>query len=361
MQSMAMRSFYRASVVNRHTGRSFSSKSLIATHSGVFHCDEAMACCLLTGYTLRFSEARIVRSRDQEVIDQADVVVDVGGVYDSHRYRFDHHQRSFNETFSASHNIKLSSAGLVFKHFGRECIERGIISLVNHGRIPQWVSDKLDHSRLDELWVQLYDSFFVSIDAIDNGIDLVLPNTQRAYDVYKTDLASRVARLNLPWWEKTCEKINMNMFREAMSICDAEFLGQLQALVMSTIGSEGAIEKDLLSNTTADGQILVLSDYCAWKQALLRVEEKLGIVGRTKFVVYKDRWSDGWRVQGVPVERGSFESRCLLLCTWRGLPRSELCQKSGISNANFVHNSGFIGGAGSKESALKMADLSLFS
>ena len=59
-----------------------------------------------------------------ELLNQCDIVVDVGGVYDydlhclsysfTFRKRFDHHQKGFFETFDANHKTKLSSAGLVF-------------------------------------------------------------------------------------------------------------------------------------------------------------------------------------------------------------------------------------------------------
>ncbi len=35
----------------------------------------------------------IFRTRDQKILDTCDVVVDVGGVYDPERHRYDHHQR----------------------------------------------------------------------------------------------------------------------------------------------------------------------------------------------------------------------------------------------------------------------------
>ena len=51
------------------------------------------------------------------VVDPLDIVVDVGGVYDPSRHRYDHHQRGFTEVFGHGgfDKIKLSSAGLVYK------------------------------------------------------------------------------------------------------------------------------------------------------------------------------------------------------------------------------------------------------
>lgn len=362
MQSKALRDcFNRATRLRHGLVRRFCQGTVVATHNGVFHCDEVMACSLLTRHVSKFRGAKIIRSRDPGVIERADVVVDVGGTFDYTKGRFDHHQRSFQETFSSSHQIKLSSAGLIYKHYGKECIESGIETLRNTGRMPSTLFAKLDDSWKEKIWLQLYNSFFSSLDAIDNGVNLVPLETPKAFDYYKTDLASRVARLNLPWWEESCEKKNMKLFENAMEICEDEYLSQLQAIVMTTIGSEDVIERDLLSSTVNEGRILILTQYCAWKQALLNVEERLSMLGRTQFVVYKDRWSDGWRVQAVPIEKGSFTSRKLLHNAWRGLPKAELVQKSGIKDVNFVHSSGFIGGSASKESSIRMAELSLLS
>lgn len=71
----------------------------IGTHSGVFHCDDAMACFMLKCLP-KFKDAEIIRSRDESVLKDCDVVVDVGGVYDHATQRYDHHQRGFTETLS---------------------------------------------------------------------------------------------------------------------------------------------------------------------------------------------------------------------------------------------------------------------
>lgn len=106
---------------------------LIGTHNGTFHCDEALAVFLLrlTDVYKDASEHRaplichlsyitsvgLVRTRDPPKLAQCDIVVDVGGIYDVAAQRFDHHQRGFKEVFGQDKyvNIKLSSAGLVYK------------------------------------------------------------------------------------------------------------------------------------------------------------------------------------------------------------------------------------------------------
>ena len=46
------------------------------------------------------------RSRDPKVLDECDVVVDVGGVYDPEKMRFDHHQRSVHVCLTAGGWLK---------------------------------------------------------------------------------------------------------------------------------------------------------------------------------------------------------------------------------------------------------------
>lgn len=41
--------------------------------------------------------------------------MDVGGVYDPSRHRYDHHQQGFEEVLGHGFTTKLSSAGLVYK------------------------------------------------------------------------------------------------------------------------------------------------------------------------------------------------------------------------------------------------------
>lgn len=82
---------------------------------GRFHCDEVLACTLLRNFTTEFRNAQVIRSRDPKVWETADILVDVGGKYEPPRL-LDHHQIEFQETFP-SHNIRMSSAGLVYLHF----------------------------------------------------------------------------------------------------------------------------------------------------------------------------------------------------------------------------------------------------
>lgn len=116
-------------------------------------------------------------------------MVDVGGVYDASKNRFDHHQRSFSETFSSIDpskpwNIKLSSAGLVYVHFGKQVIE----NVLKKYSIQ-------DEKLVSILYDKIYEQFVREIDAIDNGVEIA---ETKKYDI-TTNLSSRVSYFNPAW------------------------------------------------------------------------------------------------------------------------------------------------------------------
>jgi Uncharacterised protein family (UPF0160) len=126
-------------VVSKHV----ENQRCIGTHSGSFHCDEALACAMLKSLP-EWQDAVIVRSRDPEQLAKCDIVVDVGGVYDPATLRFDHHQKSFVDTFSElGFSTRLSSAGLVYRHFGKE-----FVKAVVAGRAPDDVVDSVMYEKV---------------------------------------------------------------------------------------------------------------------------------------------------------------------------------------------------------------------
>ena len=98
----------------------------IGTHNGAFHVDEILACAMLKKLP-EYADAEIIRTRDPKILDECDIVVDVGGVFDPKTHRYDHHQKSFTHSMStlipeSPFVTKLSSAGLVYVHFGKKLI-----------------------------------------------------------------------------------------------------------------------------------------------------------------------------------------------------------------------------------------------
>lgn len=84
----------------------------LVTHNGLsFHADEITAIALLQIF--KNDNYNIIRTRDINEINKADIVVDVGGIYNTETMRFDHHH------FDRNHELYgKSSAGLVWEFLG---------------------------------------------------------------------------------------------------------------------------------------------------------------------------------------------------------------------------------------------------
>ncbi|KAF9436858.1 hypothetical protein BGZ76_002743 [Entomortierella beljakovae] len=312
---------------------------LIGTHNGHFHCDEALAVHMLR-QTKEFSGANLVRTRDANVLGTCDVVVDVGGVYDSAINRYDHHQRGFTEVFGGKFNTKLSSAGLIYKHFGKEIIG----SILN-----------LEESdpKVELLYNKVYENFIEALDGGDNGIPQYPANVQANYRV-GTALPQRVAGLN-PWWNQKDVDVDAQ-FLKAVDMTGQDFQDSVKFLGLSWLPARDLVVKaiDTRLDIHPSGQILIFDQPCPWKEHLFNLEQELCIEEKALYVLYPDD-NGQWRVQCVPVAPESFECRKALPQEWRGYRDEELSERSGIPNSIFVHMGGFIGGNKSKEGALEMA------
>lgn len=320
-----------------------SATTKIGTHSGKFHCDEVLACYMLK-LLPKYAEAAIVRSRDKAILDKCDIVVDVGGVYDPSSNRYDHHQRDFNESMysldpKCKWTTKLSSAGLVYFHFGRQVLKE-ILS-----------SHTIDEKTMNIIYDKVYEGFVEEVDAVDNGIDQY-DGTPR-YHV-TTTLSSRVGRLNPSWMDEDCDE--NKLFNDAMDMVGSEFKSRVVSLVDSWLPARSLVESAVKTrfDVHKSGEIIKLSKFCPWKAHLFDLEEESVITPSIKYVIYQDT-SNKARVQCVPTGRDTFENRLSLVSDWRGLRDNELSEVSGIPGCIFVHSSGFIGGNDTVKGATTMA------
>ncbi|OVA14756.1 Metal-dependent protein hydrolase [Macleaya cordata] len=319
----------------------------VGTHNGSFHCDEALGCFMIR-LTDKFYEAEIVRTRDSQVLETLDAVLDVGGVYDPSQDRYDHHQKGFQEVFGHGFTTKLSSAGLVYKHYGLEIIAKEL---------------QLDqgHPDVHRLFLAVYKSFMEAIDAIDNGINQYDTDLPPRY-VNNTGLSSRVGRLNLDWVnpDQSSEREN-EAFQRAMTLAGSEFLENVRFHAKSWLPARSIVMESLAARGDVDpsGEIMTMNTFCPWKLHLFELEEEMKVNPSIKYVLYQDDRSKSWRVQAVAVSPEKFESRKALPAQWRGLRDEELSEQSGIPGCVFVHMSGFIGGNESYEGALAMARAAL--
>lgn len=140
----------------------------------------------------------------------------MGGVFDPEKRRFDHHQKTFTTHWweekdkldkemadsnpealtevkdpkeakePKEHTTKLSSAGLVYKYYGKEVIKN---------MCKLFYDLDLSDGKIDELYEKLYKSLIMEIDAIDNGVNQA---DSVKYSI-STGLSSRIGNYNSPW------------------------------------------------------------------------------------------------------------------------------------------------------------------
>jgi len=294
--------------------------------------------------TDEYKDAEIVRTRDEKQLVTLPILVDVGSIYDPSKSRYDHHQRGFFQTLSSKHKTKLSSAGLIYKHYGVDILKK---------------LTKFDkESEIEILYNKVYESFVEALDGIDNGIPQypteVLPNY-----IINTDLSARVAKLNPSWNEKNVD-IN-ERFNQAIELTGKEFVSCVMGIAQSWMPArnivKSAIEKRMQDDNS--GQIVVLKEFTVWTRHLLDLETEMKIEKPLTYILFPDSASNKWRVQAIPVSSASFNSRLPLPEEWRGLRDDQLSQIAKIPKCIFVHASGFIGGNETFEGAMQMATKSL--
>ncbi len=290
-------------------------KFIIVTHNSTFHTDDVFACATLS---LAFpeNEIEIIRSRDEADFVTADAVVDVGGVYDAEKMRFDHHQK---EGAGARENaIPYASFGLVWKAYGEKV-----------------AGSELNAKTIDERLVQC-------IDGADNGVtDMVSSHGVYSYTIIDVISAHR------PTWEElqSMDEGFMDAVNVAISI-----LNRIIAHTQSYTNALGILEKAY--EVATDKQIIEIGkEYPGWYEVMAGHQEPL-------YVVY-ERESGGWGVKAVRIDPVKFETRKAFPQSWAGLRDSELQAVTGVPDAIFCHENRFIVTAATRAGALHLAELAV--
>lgn len=318
----------------------------IGTHSGSFHADETLATFFLTSLD-EYKDAEVIRTRDQDLLNELDVVYDVGGEYNHEKKRYDHHQKGFNETFSEEYTTKLSSAGLIYKHYGKRIV----------AKIINW---DINDPKTETLYQRLYKTFVECIDGNDNGIPQYDTEVKATY-IDSTNASSRVSRLNPSWNGDNSEETYYKQFKKAVELMGNEFKEILFICANQWMPARDIVLNSIKKRHEVDksGSIVVLDSFCPWKEHLFIIENELGIDKKELlYVVYTDSGKSS-RVQAIPINPNSFTSRNPLPEKWRGLRDEKLSEVSGIQDCIFVHNTGFIGGNKTLEGAIEMAKKAL--
>lgn len=282
----------------------------IATHNGKFHADDVFSIAALKHI---FPAFKLVRTRDLDIIGEADIVIDVGGEYDPETGRFDHHQRG--GAGERENGIPYSSFGLIWQKYGLEICQGN-----------QEIADAVDAGLVS------------TIDAVDCGhVEGVAQGIS---------LSQTISMFN-PTWEEDSDLDAC--FDEAVAFA-SRILTRFIASATGGINAKDIVAKAI--DNAEDPRVIVLEQYTPWKTTVLN------LAAEALFMVYPSQ-SGKWIIQAVPVELGSFEDRKSLPKPWAGLSEQAFKDETGLDDAMFCHNGLFIAGAASFESTMKMAAMAL--
>ncbi|WP_417552253.1 MYG1 family protein [Marinomonas fungiae] len=283
---------------------------VIATHNGNFHADDVFAVAALKHL---FPSAELIRTRDLDVLAKADIVLDVGGVYDADKGRFDHHQRG--GAGARENGIPFSSFGLMWQKYGLQICGN-----------DQEIADAVDKNLV------------TTIDAIDCGhVDGPITGVS---------LSQTISMFN-PTWEEHGDYDAC--FEEAVTFA-SRVLARFIAAARGDVNAKNIVIEAI--ENAADPRVIVLEQFTPWKTTVLNTSPD------ALFMIYPAQTGE-WRIQTVPVELGSFEDRKKLPAPWAGLSGKELQDVTGLEDAMFCHNGMFIAGCKSFESTMRMAELAL--
>jgi uncharacterized UPF0160 family protein len=311
----------------------------LVTHSETFHCDEVMATAILQ---IIYPDIKIIRTRDSATIEAAKrdpttCLIDVGQVYDPANLCFDHHQKSFTETCSDSHNIPLSSCGLIYRHYGRELV-RIIADSITGGVGPN-AGASVD---LEYIYLEFYNKFIYSIDAGDNGVDyavikryqpIVLPVTislMNHYNVHDSNM------------QDSCFMMAVKMCREHLLIhllkCINRSIDYNKDII---VFEQGLAETPQYIKNSG---VLILSKAINVRLYLKRYDKRQFY----KYIVApRDRST--WNIWTVPIAGTKFETLAPLIT------QEEAMKKYDRHNVIFIHKNLFCGVTTNQETAIEIA------
>lgn len=274
----------------------------VVTHSGSFHADDVLAYALLRVFYDR--EARVTRTRDAERIERADVVIDVGTVFDMDRRRFDHHQVSYEGN--------RSSAGMVLDWLEQE------------GHVAEPVASGLRRDLIEH------------VDAVDNGRTTPtrgVPCFSTIVGVYNNTAASP-------------EEFDAQ-YVEASNMA-VQVVEGLRAGYASVAAARDAVAAAMQDAERRRSNVMFLDSYVAWKPSYFELG---GVDHPTEFVLFPA--DDSWRVVAIPPEPGSFANKRPLPAEWAGLTDGDLEDVVGVPGARFCHKNRFIAVFSSRDGALE--------
>ena len=290
---------------------------LIATHDGSFHADEVFAIAALT---LLGEPIEVRRTRDRVELSRADLRIDVGFRHDPSTGDFDHHQREFEG--ARPNGIRYASFGLIWQAFGARVCD----------------GDAEVAEAVDATLVQ-------GVDANDTGQQLTESLVQGAYPLTVNGV---VGGFNARWDETLTAEQERLRFDEAVDLARGILAREILAAA-SGRRSTRIVEEAIAA--AADPRLIELPVNAPFKQVLVPAAPD------ALYVIYPKR--QGFGLEAVPRELGSFENRRDLPEAWAGREGADLVAVTGVPDALFCHAKRFLVVASSHEGIVQLAQLAL--
>jgi uncharacterized UPF0160 family protein len=300
----------------------FSRPINIVTHSGSFHADDIFACAVLALYHERKGKCfKITRTRDQELIEKADIVLDVGGIDDPSTQRFDHHQTG--GAGKRDNGIPYAAFGLIWKEYGPLLCDNAEI-----------VED------IDRRLVQ-------PIDAVDNGVSI---SESIECGLYDYGIHGIVSAYQCTWKEAGETKKQYRHFMKLVKFFKEVLERELER-------SSHRLEMiDLIQKTYDEADrkdVLEIPHHVSIGPLMQVLDEHKEV----KYIVAKS--NTNWKAMALREKTCSFESRKPFPKPWAGKRNEELREITGVPDALFCHNALWLAVAETKEGAWKLAELGI--
>lgn len=273
----------------------------VATHNGSFHADEVFA---LAALSLLGEPIEIVRTRDADALAAADVRVDVGFASDPAAGDFDHHQKG--GAGERANGVRYASFGLVWREYGARLCD----------------GDADVAARVDQSLVQ-------GVDANDTGQTIVAPILDGVRP--PITVSGMIGGLNRRWDEQLSAAEERARFDEALALAGP--------IIAREIASAAAQQRavrivEAAVSGARDSRVIELERDVPWKEVVVAQAPA------ALFVVYPKR--QGWGLEAVPRELGSFTNRRDLPEAWAGLDGPDLARVTGVDDALFAHAKRFL-------------------
>ena len=287
-----------------------------ACHDGAFHADDVFAAALLK---LGFGEDNIIfiRTRSQEAFESADILFDVGRLYDGIRY-FDHHQEASNLYEGKA------------KHSALTLLAKAMIK---------------DQAILNEFNKKVG----FPIAARDNGYDL-----SNIFKEFYSSPGSWIKYFNRTWREQA-EFPDLNdrfaWFDAAVQVAKL-ILERIFICIIDELAVATEVRKQA-DQAIHFGQILLLDKYLPYQYTIVKEYPNI------KFAIFKDTNNDNYMLCAIPLHLGDkFGERVYLPKAWRNYKEGEAWNGMldvALDDAVYVHSGGFIGAWKTQESAIEAA------